>query len=859
MSVFAPFQFEGTPNLSPDETAVFTRFIKEIRGIYGQNWGFVFDIKDNISQVLRCIYSDTHNANLLPLGHIPIAANLSWRSMALTMDDPLYFEKFDLDDPRSFYLQRTIRPRQMAVFQIKADANIGLVSMFGLNDSDATIRESDLPSIQDRCQQQLLVVFQKMSWRLEQHVMDQATRAIRQQETPIFICQLFNRLLELPVLLIRRLNGDTYQAVNQSGLDDDFDCNRLLFNLKDREQQVFFSTTWQQITQDASFQPDQKITGIVFKPGNTILLCRGEVRLSGKTKDNIFHYIEQIEKLLKRKPVPISTLSFLVYLQHWVRSQDRDINVIFQHLIDTLVPFLGADFGTLALYSRERNRLMFVSQAGEFTNPLKDLPLVDKNGEATSIAAHVIRRNKPYLVPDVRKDPYYRAFNPAIRSEICAPIRVRGETIGVFSISSRELHHFHQLELSKLLFYCDQIGIALFQAGILDKAFSETEEAQKQDQDFKFGFDRHTHAKEVHYNFGNLVGHPQGAMRGVFEAIQKINSSGREDLNVLITGETGCGKEMVSFALHNSSRRGQKPMVVTNFASFGGDPNLIQSELFGHEKGSFSGATNRRIGCIEQAHETTLLIDEVGDIVPSVQIKLLRVLQQGNVKKFQRLGGQDHISSNVRILAATHQNLWNLVEQGKFREDLFYRLQTLVVRIPPLRERLEDIPLLLTHFCARFERKVPGLKITCSTRAVQTLQDYAWPGNVRQLEAVINRALVMFTEDGEITEEAVKRSLAAEMRHAVSGAPAQSSGGSLFKKVGKGGENAFWELIQKPYRNHEMTHAQLVELVREALTESKGSYKQAAAAMGVAESDYNRFLDFLKNSRAKLDYREFRR
>ncbi|QTD51345.1 sigma-54-dependent Fis family transcriptional regulator [Sulfidibacter corallicola] len=849
---------ENTPRLSDREIRTFEEFVGEIRKRYGENWGFVFDLKDNIAQVLRCIYTDTHHSGLLPMRHIPIADNLSWRSMALSMDEPLFFDKFDLDDPRSFYLQRTIRPRQMAIFQVRRDSNLGLVSMFGLNETKAYLSQLDLTDIQALCQT-LLPVYEKMVWRMEQDVLDQATRTIRQKETPIFITELFNRLLESPVLLLRRLDGNTYQAISQNGLEGEWESETLLFNVKRDKDQVFFLSEWGKITTSRAIPADQKLTGIVFKPGHHVLLCLGEVRLVGKTKDNLFHFIEQIEKLLQQKPYQISTLSFLLYLQHWIRSQERDIKIIFQHIIDTLVPFLSADYGTLALYSRERNRLMFVSQAGQFSNPLKDIPLADKEGTPTSISAFVASENKPYLVSDVRRDPYYRAFNPSIRSEMCAPIRVRGEVIGLFSVSSRELEHFSKQDLAKLEFYCDQIGIALFQAGILEKVFTETEEAKKLDQDFKFGFDTHTHAAEVTYNFGNLVGKPTGAMRQTFDAIHRINGSGREDLNVLITGETGSGKEMVSFALHNSSNRGKKPMVVTNFASFGGDPNLIQSELFGHEKGSFSGATHRRIGCIEQAHETTLLIDEVGDIVPSVQIKLLRVLQQGNVKKFQRLGGQETITSNVRILAATHQNLWQLVKEGKFREDLFYRLQTLVVRIPPLRERLEDIPLLAAHFSARYEQKVPGLKITWSNRAMQALEGYSWPGNVRQLEAVINRALVMFAEDGNMTEAAIEQSLAAEMHQRGNEQESGVGGTQLFRQVCDGGPNAFWGMVQQPYRQHEITHANLLALVREALTESKGSYKQAAAMMGIVDKDYNRFLDFLKNSRAKLDYREFRR
>jgi len=238
--------------------------------------------------------------------------------------------------------------------------------------------------------------------------------------------------------------------------------------------------------------------------------------------------------------------------------------------------------------------------------------------------------------------------------------------------------------------------------------------------------------------------------------------------------------------------------------------------------------------------------------VSSVQIKLLRVLQQGAVKVFQRLGGQKTIESNVRILAATHKDLRREVGDGRFREDLYYRLKTLIIRIPPLRERLEDIPLLVPHLTAKYERAVPGLEVKWLKGAVLALQEYDWPGNVRQLEAVINRSLVLYSDDAVVTEAAIRRSLNDEQEGPITVEKA------LFRIVCDAGDGAFWELVQQPYRRHEITQNQLIQLVADSLNASKGSYKQAAAMMGVTVGDYNRFLDFLKNSNAKLDYREFR-
>ena len=839
------------PRLTPEDIQEIEFFLKKLRAAFGKDWGFLLDVRDNIAQVLRCIYSDTGDWDLRPVINVPFISDLSWRVTAIEKNGSLYFEEVDMMDPRSYHIRKSFESQQLAMFPIRADINIGLLSMFSGTDTPY-LSGRDVESIQKECQT-LVPTLEHLIWDREQEILNDAMQKIRRRETPIFICQLFNRMLETPIIFLERSNGDIYQSLCDYGLPNQRDTAKSLFKIPDMEGKIFHLCRWKEISKSADIDPEQRVTIIYIQPGEHLFLALGDLRMRGQTRDDFAHYMDQVEALLIEPPYQISTLTFLLHLQHWIRSEERDINVMFQHIIDTLIPFLNADFGALALIQKDAQRMLLVSQAGDFVNPIKDLPLEsDESGKPNSILSWVFQNGRSYLAPDISKDPYYRAFNPSIRSEMCAPIRVRGEMIGLFSVSSRKVNLFKEADISKLEFFSDQIGIALFQAGVIDKARMETESAKKIDQSIKFGFHNRTHAKDLTYNFGNLVGDPQGGMRPVFEAIQRINGSGRDDLNVLITGETGCGKEMVSFALHNSSSRGDRSMVVANFASFGGDPNLIQSELFGHEKGSFSGATSRRIGCIEQADKSTLLIDEVGDIVSSVQIKLLRVLQQGGEKRFQRLGGQQTIQSNVRILAATHKDLSKEVEDGRFREDLFYRLQTLVIRIPPLREHKEDIPLLATHFTAKYEREVPGLRVTVTEDAMKALQEYNWPGNIRQLEAVINRALVLFAEGGHLNEKSIVDSLNAEQRRTKREVP-------LFDSVCKSGENAFWQMIYQPYRKHEITQSQLVGLVRDALTASMGSYKQAAFMMGIAEKDYNRFLDFLKNSDAKLDYRKFRK
>ncbi len=225
------------------------------------------------------------------------------------------------------------------------------------------------------------------------------------------------------------------------------------------------------------------------------------------------------------------------------------------------------------------------------------------------------------------------------------------------------------------------------------------------------------------------------AMQDVYKLIGRV---ARADAPVLITGESGVGKEVVSNAIHKFSRRAKAEYVAINCAAI--PSNLLESELFGHEKGAFTGAVSQRIGRFEQCHGGTLFLDEIGDMPMEVQSKLLRVLQSG---EFSRVGGNQTLHSDVRILAATNKRLEEEVEHGAFREDLFYRLNVVRIHIPPLRQRLEDIRLLAEHFLQKRTESGRGRPMQFSKDAVEMLEGYHWPGNVRELENLIQRACVL--------------------------------------------------------------------------------------------------------------------
>ena len=246
------------------------------------------------------------------------------------------------------------------------------------------------------------------------------------------------------------------------------------------------------------------------------------------------------------------------------------------------------------------------------------------------------------------------------------------------------------------------------------------------------------------YAFHNLI----GKSRGMQEIYSKIEQVADSRTTVLITGESGTGKELVARALHYNSARRERPFIALNCAAL--PETLIESELFGHEKGSFTDATARRVGQFELAHTGTLFLDEIGDLSPVTQAKLLRVIQE---REFTRIGGVQPIKVDVRIVAATNKNLDDLVRKGQFREDLYYRINVIALFLPPLRERGEDIPLLAKYFLVKRleeERRAP---IEFGKDALEVLTRYAWPGNVRELENFVEQAFIWSQHAAQITPE----------------------------------------------------------------------------------------------------------
>ncbi len=290
-----------------------------------------------------------------------------------------------------------------------------------------------------------------------------------------------------------------------------------------------------------------------------------------------------------------------------------------------------------------------------------------------------------------------------------------------------------------------------------------------------------------------------GSSKPMIELLEMITYVAPTEATVLITGESGTGKELVAETLHRNSQRRDGPFIKVNCAALA--ENLLESELFGHEKGAFTGADRRRDGRFVQADGGTLFLDEIGETTPAMQVKLLRALQEGEV---QRVGGEEVLSVQVRIIAATNRNLTEEVASGRFREDLFYRLNVVTIEVPPLRQRQEDIPLLVDHFVAHFAEKNRRRVLSVTPSCLELLCSYPWPGNVRELENAIERGIILMRGD-QLTEK------------------------SLPLQIQKHGEQRAAEKGRQPATLQEAERV----LILKTLEETGGNKSEAARRLGV--------------------------
>ena len=392
-----------------------------------------------------------------------------------------------------------------------------------------------------------------------------------------------------------------------------------------------------------------------------------------------------------------------------------------------VVPF---DRTTLALYDPEKDVLRVITFEGPA--PAREFGSVGTElGRESSPVGWVFDHDRPFIRDDLEREREFpveeELLREGIRSLVVVPLRSKGKILGTLNLGSEAPGRYSEDDAEFLVEVATQIALAI-----------ENMQAYEEIAQLKARLERENlylqQEIKIEHDFEDIVGQAP-AIKKVLNAIETVAPT---DATVLICGETGTGKELVARAIHNLSHQKNKALVKVNCAAL--PSTLIESELFGHERGAFTGAIWRKMGRFELAHGGTIFLDEISDLPLELQAKLLRVLQEG---EFERVGGSRTIKVDVRVIAASNRELDRAVEEGTFRADLYYRLNVFPIEVPSLRERRPDIALLVQHFVSKYEAKLGKRIETVSQETMAELTTYNWPGNIRELENVIERGVIL--------------------------------------------------------------------------------------------------------------------
>jgi Nif-specific regulatory protein len=419
----------------------------------------------------------------------------------------------------------------------------------------------------------------------------------------------------------------------------------------------------------------------------------------------------------------------LLYEISRLLEQSLDLREVVNPVLEALARFLDMRYATLTLLNRRTNEIQIEAAHG-LSAAQKRLGRY-RLGEG--VTGQVVLTGQPAVIPKTSESDQFldrtRRGKRPDTSFICVPIKVGNEVVGALSVD-RPFDPAHDLQ--------EDVRLLSIVASLIAQAVKLRRAAEEERDRLIEENERLRSELRERFRPGNIIGNSH-EMRLVYEQIAQV---AKTPATVLITGETGTGKELVAQAIHYSSDRADRPFIKAHCAAL--PETLIESELFGHEKGAFTGAAAERKGRFELADTGTLFLDEVGELPPAIQVKLLRVLQE---REFERVGGTKTIKVNVRLIAATNRDLSQLVVEGKFREDLFYRLYVFPIYVPPLRKRKADITLLADYFIEKYARQLGKNVRRLSSAAIDLLLSYHWPGNVRELENCIERAVLVAEGD----------------------------------------------------------------------------------------------------------------
>jgi formate hydrogenlyase transcriptional activator len=427
-------------------------------------------------------------------------------------------------------------------------------------------------------------------------------------------------------------------------------------------------------------------------------------------------YEDQLELLLKIARAIHNTL---------------DLSKVFRALVDSLRPLVQFDRASILVVSDDQQTLHFREMEPEEREYLGRDSVIPVQGSA---AGQAIREGRPVVTRDLKSENrfYEDSFliRAGIRSRICIPLFVQGRPVGTLNLASDLPAAFSSGDIEFLSQISEQVSVAVANSLAYRQISSMKDRLERENTQLLEAIARSPQTHE-------LIGESPGWKR-VLEQIEMVAPT---HSTVLIRGETGTGKELVARAIHRLSHRRERPFVAVNCAALSSE--LIASELFGYEKGAFTGAVSRKLGRVELAHGGTLFLDEIGDLPAEIQVKLLRFLQE---REFERVGGNETLRTDVRVIAATNRDLEKLRGEGRFRDDFYFRVNVFPIVVPPLRERKEDVEPLMVYFLRKYSQKVDKEYHHIDRQSVLRCLDYSWPGNVRELENLVERTVILCPE-----------------------------------------------------------------------------------------------------------------
>ena len=509
----------------------------------------------------------------------------------------------------------------------------------------------------------------------------------------------------------------------------------------------------------------------------------------------------------------------------------QELDPLLEAILDQLIPAMDVERALAYLIDHSTGKLRLAKGRNYRRESVPGVETIDR-----SLLEEVFVEGKPIVSADARQDPRLQKkpfAGGSLGKLLCAPLKASGRVMGVlYADRTSPIRALSESTINLFAAFCNLAAIAIDNALAHQQVVREKTELEK-------------YLHQAREEYPEIIG-----KSAVVEALRdRIGLAAKSPLDILVTGESGTGKELVARAIHRSGKRKGKKLIPVDCGAF--SDNLAEAELFGYRKGTFTGAFENRQGLLEAANDGIVFLDEVSNLPLRLQPKLLRVLQEREVR---RIGETVPRKIDVQVIAATNRDLLEEVRAGRFREDLLYRLKQMEIYVPPLRERPEDVPLLIEWFLRREAERGNGPSKEFSSEALKLLRRYSYPGNIRELKNIVSGSFYT-TVSGIIGPDdlppEVRRGSIEKINQELSGA------GRLYGKILEG-EGDFEELVKKPFMQHRYNAALVREVIRRALQDAGGNYRNAFRLLRIPERRYAVTMQFLKRNKCYLDFRPFR-